>query len=128
MSELFLKYSPLSTGITQLDDEHSQLHIEAKRVSALIARHEDLDEIHDSVLAFAELLEAHFRFEQTMFDRLLKHRAIEHRDEHAKLLLSLRIFADVARDREREQNWEDFINLEDILLKHIIMFDMDFKE
>ncbi len=128
MSELFLEYSPLSTGITQLDDEHSQLHLESKRVAALIARHEDLDEIHDNVLAFADLLEAHFRYEQTLFDRLLKHRAIEHREEHDKLLLSLRLYADVARDRERAQNWEDFINLEDILLKHIIMFDMDFKE
>ena len=127
MSELFLDHSALSTGIRQLDDEHAQLHMEAKRVSALIARHEDLDEIHDNVLAFADMLEAHFAFEQTLFDRLLERRAAEHHEEHGKLLLSIRLFADVVRDRDRTQNWEDFINLEDMLLKHIIVFDLDFK-
>lgn len=128
MPNLFREFSPLSTSITQLDDEHSQLHLESKRVSAIIASHEDLDAIHDSVLAFTDMLEEHFRYEETLFDRLLEARAIDHREEHAKLLLSLRLFADVVRDRERDQNWEEFINLEDVLLKHIILFDLDFKQ
>ena len=79
------------------------------------------------VLDFADLFEAHCRFEETHFDRLLSHRAIEHRDEHAKLLLTLRLFADVLKDQDRAQNWEAFINIEDVLLKHIITFDLDFK-
>jgi len=128
MSELFRDNSPLSTGITQVDDEHAHLHTESKRVAALIARNDDPDAVQAGILAFTDLLEAHFQYEETLFKRLRKDRAIEHHNEHATLLLSLRLFADTVKTREVGDNWSDFINLEDVLLKHIILFDMDFKE
>lgn len=128
MSELFKGNTPLSTGIARIDDEHTRLHSESKRVAVLIAHSDDPDAVQAGVLSFTELLEAHFQYEETLFKRLLKERAIEHKNEHATLLLALRLFADTVKTREGSANWSDFINLEDVLLKHIILFDMDFKE
>lgn len=128
MSELFKGNTPLSTGIARIDDEHAHLHTEAKHVAALLAHNDDPDAVQAGILAFTDLLEAHFQYEETLFKRLLKARAIEHHNEHATLLLSLRLFADTVKTREGSDNWTDFINLEDVLLKHIILFDMDFKE
>ena len=128
MSELFKENTPLSTGIVQLDDEHAHLHTESKRVAALISHNDDPDVIQAAILAFTDLLDEHFQYEETLFKRLLKKRAIKHHDEDAALLLSLRLFADNVKTRKGSDNWTDFINLEDILLKHIILFDMDFKD
>lgn len=128
MSELFTKNSPLSTRITDIDAEHAQLHIEAKRIAALFTNGTDVATILLDLVEFIELLEAHYRHEETYFDRLSPSHAEAHLKEHAMLTLSLKLFAESISDRDSIENWTSFIDLEDILLKHIILFDLDLRD
>lgn len=128
MSELFTKNSPFSTHIPDIDAEHAQLHIEAKRIAALFTSGTDVATILLDLVEFIELVEAHFRHEETFFDRLTPKQAEAHRKEHAMLTLSLRLFAESISDRDGIENWTSFIDLEDILFKHIILFDLDLRD
>lgn len=128
MSGLFSKDSPFSTHITDLDAEHAQLHLEAKRIAGLFASRTDVATILRDLVDFIELVEAHFRHEETYFDRLPLNRAETHRKEHAQLTLSLKLFTESIGNRDGIENWNSFIDLEDILLKHIITFDLALRD
>lgn len=128
MSELFGKSGPFVTGIADIDSEHAQLHIETKRLAAMLAHGEDTTVILRELAVFTDLMDAHFRHEETFFDRLELGRAKTHRKEHEMLMLSLKLFVNnVKKQREGDDNWNDFISLEDLLLKHIILFDLELR-
>lgn len=129
MSELFSKNSPFTTHIPDIDAEHAQLHIEAKRIAALFTSGTDVATLLLDLVEFIELLEVHYRHEETFFDsRLTPKQAEAHRKEHAMLTLSLKLFAESISDRDGIENWNSFIDLEDTLLKHIILFDLDLRD
>lgn len=127
MSELFKDKGPFATIITDVDREHARLHDEAKRVAMLVARSEDKMGMVNAVLDFTAGMEAHFRHEETFFGSLPSHRAEAHRNEHEMLILSLKLFANSIQDSDGMKNWKHFTGLEDLLLKHIILFDLEMR-
>lgn len=127
MSELFNASGPFATGIADIDSEHAQLHIAAKRLAAQFAQAKDATTVLADLADFIDLLDAHFRHEETFFDQLEPIRAKAHIKDHALLVLSLKLFAESLKERQGMDGWNDFIDLEDVLLKHIILFDLDFR-
>lgn len=128
MSELFNNGGPFSTGIADLDAEHAQLHMETKRLAVMLAHAEDTAIILRELAVFIDLMAAHFRHEESFFNRIEPARAKAHHKEHEMLLLSLKLFANgVKEQREEMDNWNDFVSLEDVLLKHIILFDLELR-
>lgn len=127
MSELFNNHGPFTTGVADLDAEHAQLHIEARQLAVVLARGGDSAAAAAALADYIALLEAHFRHEETFFDLLEPHRAEAHRKEHEMLVLSLKLFAKSVKDRDGVENWSDFVSLDDLLLKHVILFDLDLR-
>ena len=127
MSELFGPDGPFATGIDEVDSEHAALHAEAKRLAVLFAEPTAHEGIENDAEAFLKQLEEHFQHEEKHFKKLEPERAKKHIHEHSTILLSLRLFVQMVKDQESIDLWNAFINLEDVLLKHIIMFDLDFR-
>lgn len=127
MSDLFDQTSLLATGNAEVDAEHAELHVEAKRVAALLANPTDPDVVLNALEEFIAQLEAHFRREERLFDDMRPERRESHIKEHDTLILSLRLFAKDIKQGQVPDGWGAFVNLEDVLLKHIILYDLDLR-
>lgn len=127
MSELFNPHGPFATSIAHLDAEHAQLHLEAKQLAVMLARGEDVEAAITALTHYLSLLEAHFRREETFFDAFEPYRAETHRKEHEMLVLKLKLFIKNVEDRSGMENWTDFVILDDLLLKHVILFDLELR-
>ncbi|MCR4377405.1 MAG: hypothetical protein NUV50_04855 [Rhodospirillales bacterium] len=127
MSELFDVHGPFTTGHADIDAEHDQLHFQAKRLAMMLARGEDMVATTAVLANFITLLETHFKHEEMYFGVLEPHRAEAHRNEHKMLVLSLKLFAKSVKERDDLENWTDFVSLDDLLLKHAILFDLELR-
>jgi len=127
MSELFNTRGPFATGLADLDAEHAQLHTEAKKLAVMLARGNDFAATTAALTNFITLLETHFKHEETFFGGLEPRRAEAQRNEHEMLVLSLKLFAKSVKEREDMENWTDFVSLDDLLLKHVILFDLELR-
>lgn len=129
MTELFCDGGPFHTGIREIDQEHAHLHVSAKELSALVKAHEGEGLVRECGMAFIEQCKSHFDHEQQMLGEigLERGRVGAHIDDHTALLTHLKELFDTYLGNRTSEMWENFIGFEDLLIKHIIMFDLDIR-
>ena len=116
-------YSRLSTGIFEVDLQHSNID----QLIELLEKSEDKAKIKESMNILIQAIENHFKYEETRFGDSPEKMDQRHLDEHCRILREYHVMADKVYGRDNKEIKKDIVvMLKVVLMNHVKDFDCKF--